>query len=357
MDTKSLLDDQLKSDREYRRRSQGFVTPVQALNFLNATKKSTQDQLIMQVAYDLDARRYFETRRQKQSGQVAEPSRVPENRALSHENDTASNAKESLKGTKVDPNGLNELESLMDQLGEFEPKTEQRLKIESSQKSPNRIRRELAALSISHPREFDERQNEVLYLSNILMSGTGVQGGRFTDEEAAKAVLATCNLGLECLLDSAPEDEVELLGECLMDEPGLIRVFQIGYKKISEIPQRAVTGIIQALTGRRLERRIQSQPWIRDQISEQFGRSKLHEPVDEATFSHMQKMIRLLSQICDPQSCQVLIPLVDSFPAFPTYLDPMHKADIHVVKSKRYYQTPSEIDQVDRFLNSLETLL
>jgi len=62
---------------------------------------------------------------------------------------------------------------------------------------PSLIRELLVSLGKQDPDLFSKRVMELTYLTNILIAGCSFQGRCFRPAEAAQAVLATCNLGLE----------------------------------------------------------------------------------------------------------------------------------------------------------------
>jgi hypothetical protein len=71
---------------------------------------------------------------------------------------------------------------------------------------------------------YGERNFELAYLANVLMSGCSIQGRPFTPKEAADASVAICSLGLEQL----PERSDYLVGH------DLIGAFQLGWTTLYE---------------------------------------------------------------------------------------------------------------------------
>jgi hypothetical protein len=84
----------------------------------------------------------------------------------------------------------------------------------------SRLQRQLQIASDRDPMSYGERQVELAYLANVLMSGCSIQSRPFTAKEAADAVVAICTLGLERIVD--PPDDY-LIGH------DLIGVFQVGW--------------------------------------------------------------------------------------------------------------------------------
>src|SRR5262249_33625684 len=70
----------------------------------------------------------------------------------------------------------------------------------STEDSPDRlleVRPRLVFVQEHAPSVYARRMEELGYLANVLMSGCRLDGRRFRPVEAADAVLATCNLGLQ----------------------------------------------------------------------------------------------------------------------------------------------------------------
>jgi hypothetical protein len=63
------------------------------------------------------------------------------------------------------------------------------------------------------------RNRELAFLANVVMSGCSMNGRAFTRREAADAVAATCNLGIECWPSQSPAASTH----------DLVTVFQVGW--------------------------------------------------------------------------------------------------------------------------------
>jgi hypothetical protein len=95
---------------------------------------------------------------------------------------------------------------------------------------------------------FSARSGELAYLSNVLVAGCPLQSRTFTPEEASKAVLATCNLGLEhwpahwARGTAVPPD--------LLVHQELVPLFQVGWTVLHrDVAMRAARGLLDALDG------------------------------------------------------------------------------------------------------------
>ncbi|MEO5823836.1 MAG: DUF6178 family protein [Vicinamibacteraceae bacterium] len=71
------------------------------------------------------------------------------------------------------------------------------------------------------------RQDEIAWLANALMAGCAIDDRPLTAQEASDAVLATCNLGLECW-PASRGIAVSLPDDFLVDHD-LVTVFQVGW--------------------------------------------------------------------------------------------------------------------------------
>ena len=89
------------------------------------------------------------------------------------------------------------------------------------------------------PDGWSVRNQELAFLANALVAGCSVQGRAFTPSEAADAVAATCNLGLDCW----PSPGVAA-GETL------VTVFKVGWARVhNDVSMFAAERLIEALDG------------------------------------------------------------------------------------------------------------
>ncbi|HWM87394.1 MAG TPA: DUF6178 family protein [Kofleriaceae bacterium] len=96
--------------------------------------------------------------------------------------------------------------------------------------SESTFRDALAALGGRDPDRHERQLSELNYLANVLMAGCGLDGRRFRPFEAAAAVVATCNLGLELQLTSAgPVEPVDLV-----ERAGAVALFRAGWRVLHD---------------------------------------------------------------------------------------------------------------------------
>ncbi len=102
----------------------------------------------------------------------------------------------------------------------------------------------MQAVSVRDPSAHATRQEELVWLANTLIAGCVVDGRTLTAQEASDAVLATCNLGLECwpqLIDGAGADDV-------LARHSLVTAFQVGWTVLhDEVCAAAASALMAAL--------------------------------------------------------------------------------------------------------------
>jgi hypothetical protein len=111
-----------------------------------------------------------------------------------------------------------------------------------------RFHAQMRAVFARDPAVCAKRQEEMAWLANALMAGCTVATRAFTTEEAADAVMATCNLGLEywppAWCDGGP-----LPGDFLVGQD-LVTVFQVGWTVLhDDVCAYAVSSLMKALAG------------------------------------------------------------------------------------------------------------
>jgi hypothetical protein len=192
-------------DREARRDTKGYVTPAQARAFLQGSRR-------------IDLRH----------GTV--PPRDPITRAHFRSVDRAEPAEEA------PPDALSAIVDLLREAGVIpEVRHARRALLEGPQADAprlGRIRAHLLFTQDDNPDAYATRSDELAYLANVIAAGATVQSRSVAAEEASKAAVAVCNLGLENwplqrLADGAlPED--------LLIAHDLVSVFQVGWTILHE---------------------------------------------------------------------------------------------------------------------------
>ena len=92
------------------------------------------------------------------------------------------------------------------------------------------------------------RQEELAALANVLVAGCTIDARAFTPQEASDAVLATCNLGLECW--PARWRDGGTVSDDVLVEHDLVTVFQVGWTVLhDDVCVPAASRLLDVLAG------------------------------------------------------------------------------------------------------------
>lgn len=349
-DAGDVLHHDLAHEREARREELGFVTPLTASMFLSQAKMASLENLMLQVAYDETARAYFQ--HASKSADTTDAGEPPTDSLMLGQSDSDVDGPDD-DGTTARENW----QAITDALGEVEGK--RRRPTRHLLDGPTRgsilsLKRALNELGAHNPGALDQRLAEIVFLSNVLVVGSSLQSGAFTEDEAAKAVLATCNLGYEyCLFEEPWDDETVVADSFLTTEPGLIRAFQIGYHLIGMLPGKTLAAVVRQLTTPGTQRRLQGHPWVREQLAKAFGTSDYNAELNETSYESLRAIFDTMSLVFDNQLCQELRTLCDAWPCFPKALQPGAPQPTHVNTAMRYINTPGDLRTLLAFLEAL----
>jgi hypothetical protein len=345
-DAKQVLHQDLAQTRESKREKQGFVTPLNASIFLIYAKSSELAELCAQTEYDLNTRRHFKL--------SAEAEQIDDQQLLSHDS-----SPDRSEAGEEDLRELHKLESILVD-ADIISKSAAPLLLErpsdsgaSSNKSPLQVA--LNNLSEEDPNALSARLNELVYMSNILMTGAEFRGGRFLESEAAKAVMANCSLGMDYLVSDRQTGAVDpdSYREHLLKEPGLIQAFQIGYNLIGRLPLHCAVKVTNALTSIEAEDALRSSSTVRSEIDHILSDGGLIGRVKEGLIAEAKEIVDLLFIVFDHNECHCLTSLVDSFPCFPMVLDHPDSTPLKVDTSMRYIRSMADLAAIDHFLDDL----
>jgi hypothetical protein len=217
----------------------------------------------------------------------------------------------------------------------------------------------LDRLQLTHPTVFAARLGELIFLANVLMSGSWYQGGRFSETEAAAAALACANLGLDQLLTEhgmTRAEERALLIESILDEPpGIVRLFQIGWNLIQALPLRAARALLEALRADHVREQLQRKRWILDEIESAVSDPDMLDLIAQGEFEDVGDNLVLLTLVLDPRACQCLRTLITDFPRYPLQLNVgLERAQTN---ESQYLATIAQLGKVDAFLEQMDQLL
>jgi hypothetical protein len=241
------LEADVAGDREDRRAEQGFIAPSSAAAFLALARTSKLDALANSTERDAVTRAYFRELRVEPLQSTKPPARAT-----------------SAATSASDESGLVEL---LREAGIVDSaQTDHLLRGMSDEKAEanlNRFTLALRHLAEQAPEIHAARMRELAYLANVLAAGCSLQGRPMRSVEAARAAVATCNLGLEQLLavKGKPGPATRMIEVTAAE-----RLFLVGWNvlfqavvlpaagKASEILVRAAAGADDASGKRDLER-------------------------------------------------------------------------------------------------------
>ena len=338
------LEQNVEGRRDHHRRKLGYISSTSAASFLTQAKVTEIDKLIIEVAYDLYTSIHIKAMR-KATGSAPKRQQTPGFSSTKSDSGAGNVNLFQLK--------LQELDALLIQHEIVDPAPFDRLLASPNAKEDLYIKRQLRELAKQDPIALDHRQDEIIYLANLLVEGTEVQRNRINELDAIKYVLGTCNLGLEyCVFEESWGSEKEILHALLRQEPGLIKAFRIGYNLISQLPIRAAATLEQELMSAKALRKLHGYPWIEELVKKTFARP-IHGRAASISSECLAVLLDALLPIGDNSICQQLRILCDSFPCYPQSLQPGENTQIYVDKRWRAIETWADLQQLYSFIKSV----
>jgi hypothetical protein len=320
-------DEQVMADiagaREERRQQQGHVSPSQAAVFLKLARKRDEDD----TPLDLDpitAAYFRDLKRGAQPGEHLHAG-VVERRV--------NGFLASLPLVGISASGLNDPRRL---LLPAQPS--------SGGDRLSRIRAQLLFAQDHQSAAYVRRTEELAYLANVLVAGCSFQSRRFRAVEAADAVLAVCNLGLENWVHpTLPPD--------FLLRQDLVTVFRTGWRILYEdVCLFAAKHLVEALSELRCDDRD-----IQNQITDLFRRMKTQAAA--GTPWRERDNLNVIA-ILDPPSWAMLVNLVDECAVVPrNACTPSEKPPLRVTTEFEFVSENCQIAWARDFAESLPALL
>ena len=274
------------SARDSARERRGYVTASGARAFL-ALARSPFDELARLSEYDLETRRHL--------AGLAGESPAECDRTLPDDRDLR------------EFDQLAAFQSTLEEAGLLERPPERLLLTHDATSRPVPVVKLLQTLAQKDPTAFDVRARELAYLASVLVAGVAVDGQALRPLEARSAALATCNLGLETLSSCDGGVQIDR-------EPGLVRLFLMGFSVLSKVPGRVVESFVQCLD---ILKRAGSDPlheWLVEQA--QASVEDLRSAVVKGHFEAAREAAMALCFVFEPRACQAVVPLLDELPRF-----------------------------------------
>jgi len=343
----ALLEDETHERRERRERS-GYMTPPLAAAFLTNARAAAPAALADATEYDDITRRYFD-----QIAAAAATAEEERKRALSESSDDDDAPRASPLQMRALETALVEAEIVTDRqpLLLKGPATERSVALE--------LKDRLDRLRFTDPLAFAARLAELAYLANILMSGSALDGQRFTEADAAQAALACANLGLERMLgrDRDPFDRAQAVDDLLERAPGVVRLFQVGWQSIQALPKRCATALIETLRSDHVRERLARKRWILMEIESALSKPDILKLIEQGEFDDVGDNLVLLQLVLDERACQCLKTLIAAVPRYPIQLELGFERAERTTAERRYFTRVDQLERVDRLLEDLDRLL
>ena len=315
----STLMHDISGDRRDAKERAGYVTPESATAFLELTRQTRLASLLVGDNHDPVSARYF-----AQLGAFH-----PEDETgASGETDSEESAPPS---HPPDVEKQKELEALLVQaeIVTNDPPTLLLSAPEQADVLP--VKSVLDGLQHIDAKLFAERLSELVYLSNVLIAGTILDGKRFDETEAAHAVLATCNIGMSYLGEDLADDQSV--------RDGLVRLFRIGWQILLQIPRHVTAQLVATLRSSEVTQKLFDRKWILSEVDATLD--ELVEQVDNARFSDAKTSLMFISLVVEQHTCDALQVMISDYPRYPLE---------HQI---RYVESMNDLSNIDHFLGSL----
>jgi hypothetical protein len=336
----------IAAERGAARTSVGFVNPMHASLFLMTAKTTDLKELCVTREYDLSTADYL---KKQQRIVDRSPAATPDARDQS----SGEPGEDEAEGA-VTAQNFSALDSILEEAGILQaaPAATPLLTDQSKRPLSEIFDTTLGILASTAPDVASRRMGELAYLSNVLMAGAEIQGKVFTEAEAAKVALATANLGLTYLLYASQKSAADtgLAVEWLEQDPGAVRLFQIGYHLLCTIPSRCSQAVYRA-------KEIQARRpghIILMEMDEVLGASRLTDRISEGLYGEAKSVIDGLNAVFEAAACVALRILIDPTPCFPRVLEGGSESEnVYVDKGYRHISTMDDFERIAAFLQDL----
>jgi hypothetical protein len=299
------------SDRERRREATGYLGAAQAVAFLKLARQLRVAALAAPPAADHLTATYFRAaeRHARRDGGLGE-GRKPDR------------ARDAGGADEIEPRVIELLAALRDSgaLPSARPALVSGTTVDGESRTA-RIREHLLHVERQDAAAHSRRMSELGYLANVLMAGCSFRSRRFREVEAADAVLAVCNLGIENW--PARWRDAETRGRRrpgaareageppdLLIHHDLVSVFRVGWSLVHERVSMLVAGrLVKVLGELACDDR-----WVQEQLT--ALRAVVLRHATAGTPWKAREDIEVLA-ILDPPSWLVLAGLLDECPVVP----------------------------------------
>ncbi len=167
---------------------------------------------------------------------------------------------------------------------------------------------------------------ELGYLANVLLAGCSFAGRSFRPFEAVEAVVATCNLGLEHLLEAAPDEESDgapsQRAAATLAREGADKLFRAGWHLLHTGVSLVAAGALSRALARRLRETVD-----RDDAARLTSVARrVSSAVAEGKPWLARRTLDVLGDIFDASTITTLEALLDECPSIPEETGPQRRA-------------------------------
>jgi Family of unknown function (DUF6178) len=328
----------LAFERESYRERRGHVSPAGARAFLVSISVGTVQDLMLMYAYDNETRRFlagienYETDPHPIDELVASAGTDRARRQAHDETNVLESAMPS-------QDQIHALSELLENQSLVEPKRFESLPSNQREQKKLFLGELLGRLEGENKEAFQKSSRELAYLATVLMAGSPLEGQPLTGVEARDAALATCNLGLEYLQSRHFEFGLD-------KEPGLIRIFAIGWKWLDALRDRVIESMRASLIDLEAAQPLKNSAWLRNEAL--IGIRDLQKAVERREFADVRDAITFLSIVFEAAACREIAPLLDHLPHFaPLISGSMNKSQ------PRWIESIADLERVSSLLSNL----
>jgi hypothetical protein len=329
----------LALQRERRREQHGFVTPAQARAFLQMSRHIDLNQDTARARNPI-ATAYFRGLDD------------PAGETASHSRGQLPSSGVPLTPRDSDPAFVAVVEVLREAGVLPEPP---RALLEASTDGASRlalIRSHMQLVSDRHGTVFLERNHELAYLANTILSACAIQGRPFTPHEASEAAVAVCNLGLENWPSKKQWSNGTVLNDDFLVEHNLVDVFQIGWMVLyQDVCLHAAEHLVGVLTHLRC-----GDEHLQDEL--RTLRAKMTAEWRRGTPWHAHAHLDVIA-ILDSLAWAALLGLTSEYPVMHAAIDASRNARTLTVSASSFdfISENRQIASIHEFLRSLAVRL
>lgn len=354
-DSARVLDADASYAHEQSREEAGYVTSIMAGSYLRELARADVDVLALESAYDLHTQEYFRRRRQLQRASAASVERPERATDGAGGGDAGGDDEEE---SPPAPARQAEIDLLAAELAAYERARHQPRALLTGPetevvKPSDWIRTALGRLQ-SEPGIFDTRLDEITYLANLLMAGGEAGGERLDSGAAANLAVSTCNLGAHHELWLAGDDDpVGAVVEMLRAEPGLVRLFRIGWHLTANLASEAAARVVAVFADEAVRERLAAKPWVLTEVDALLGSPDFETTVAARQFEDARETLKILGIALEAEAVVALCLLIDAVPRFARVLEDRPPEGAVATYARRDIATMGDLMTVHRFLDQL----